>query len=207
MLKYFFYFVLAAIVVGLLAGSVHLYKVAAKNKREMAEFNGEKMGYHNHLGKILVIYYSLSGHTKDIAERISLQTGADIYEIKTKENIKSNPLFYAKVKNQLKSGNYPEINDNFPDVSAYDLIIVGAPIWWYTAATPTLSFLKEFDFKGKKIAPFSTQGSNYGTYFEDFKKKAQNAEILEGAAFNNLPKEYDDAVDNKITAWLNNLGN
>ena len=114
-------------------------------------------------------------------------------------------MFSLDARRQLKSGNYPKIEENLPDASAYDMIFVGAPIWWYTAATPVLEFLKTYDFKDRKVVPFSTQGSNFGSYFDDFAAKAKNAKILPGASFNNLSKKYDDAVDNKITDWLNKL--
>ena len=205
MLKYVLYLLLAIVVLSLIAGGIHLYRVSAKNKAEMAQFSGPKIGYHNTLGKVLVIYYSMDGHTKDIAERVSLLTNADTYEIKTNPQLKKGFIFALKMRQQLKSKNYPKIETNFPDAADYDTIFVGAPIWWYTAATPVLAFLNEYDFKGKKVVPFSTQGSNFGTYFDDFAQKAKNAQILKGASFNNLPKKYDDAVDNKITQWLNNL--
>ena len=85
------------------------------------------------------------------------------------------------------------------------LVMMGSPIWWYTAATPVLQFLREMDFKNKKVVPFSTQGSNYGTFFEDFAARAQNARLLKGESFNNLGPQYDNAVENKIIAWLNSL--
>ena len=85
------------------------------------------------------------------------------------------------------------------------LIFFGAPVWWYTIATPAQSFLKQADFKNKEVAPFSTQGSNCGTFSSDFGKLAQNARILPFAAFNNLPEKYNAAVDNKIATWLNSL--
>ena len=65
MLKYILYILLAIAVLALIAGGIHLYRVSARNKAEMAQFAGPKIGYHNTLGKTLVIYYSLSGHTKD----------------------------------------------------------------------------------------------------------------------------------------------
>jgi flavodoxin len=68
-----------------------------------------------------------------------------------------------------------------------------------------LEFLKKFDFKNKNVVPFSTQGSNYGTYFEDFKAKAKNANILKGESFNNLDSSYNEQVKNKIISWLNSL--
>lgn len=205
MLKYILYILLAIVVLSLVAGGIHLYRVSVRNKTEMAQFSGPKIGYHNNLGKTLVIYYSLSGHTKDIADRISMLTDADVYEIKTEQPLKNGPLFALKMKKQLWSKEYPKLVQDFPDAANYDTIFVGAPIWWYTAATPVLAFLNEYDFKGKKVVPFSTQGSNFGTYFKDFAATAKNARIQKSASFNNLPKKYDDAVDNKITVWLNSL--
>lgn len=205
MLKYILYILLAIVVLSLVAGGIHLYRVSVRNKTEMAQFSGPKIGYHNNLGKTLVIYYSLSGHTKDIADRISMLTDADVYEIKTEPALKLSPLFALKMKKQLWSKEYPTLVQDFPDAADYDTIFVGAPIWWYTAATPVLAFLNQYDFKGKKVVPFSTQGSNFGTYFKDFADNAKNAQLQKGASFNNLPKKYDDAVDNKITQWLNNI--
>lgn len=205
MLKYILYILLAIVVLSLVAGGIHLYRVSVRNKTEMAQFSGPKIGYHNDLGKTLVIYYSLSGHTKDIADRISMLTNADVYEIKTEHPLKLSPLFALKMKKQLWSKEYPALIQDFPDAANYDTIFVGAPIWWYTAATPVLAFLNQYDFKGKKVVPFSTQGSNFGTYFKDFAATAKNAQLQKGASFNNLPKKYDDAVDNKVTQWLNNL--
>ena len=106
---------------------------------------------------------------------------------------------------QLKNKKYPSIEEKMPDFQEYDTIFVGFPVWWYTIATPVLAFLQKADFMGKKVVPFSTQGSNYGTSFTDFEQMAKNAKIAKGNSFNNVDKKYDKAVDNKITDWLNNL--
>ena len=68
-----------------------------------------------------------------------------------------------------------------------------------------LAFLQRADFKGKPVAFFSTQGSNCGAFFKDVRSKAKNAQLLAGAAFNNLDASYNSAVDNKIVTWLNGL--
>lgn len=205
MLKYFLYILLAAAAIGLAAGGFHLYRVAQKNKKEMAPYMKGEIRVDRRFGKVLVVYYSLSGQTRKIADIIREKTGADVYEIKTVEKIDTTPWFYLTLRKQLKTGKYPNISENLPDFAKYDIIFVGSPIWWYTAATPVLSFLEKADFHGRKVVPFSTQGSNYGTFFEDFAAKAQNAQILKGQSFNNLPAEYDHAVDNKISVWLNKL--
>lgn len=203
-MKFVLYVVLAIVIISIGATLIHLYKVSNRNKNEMSKYSN-KINLSANLGKTLVIYYSLTGKTKDIALQIQELTNADIYEIKPIEEIKQSPALYIQSKKQISSGNYPKITNDFPNIDNYDTIFIGSPIWWYTASTPVLEFLNIFDFSGKNVVPFSTQGSNYGTYFEDFKAKAKNANILEGQSFNNLKKEYNEAVKNKIIDWLNKL--
>ncbi|MBR4632496.1 MAG: flavodoxin [Elusimicrobia bacterium] len=203
-MKLILYIILIIAIIAGVSSLIHLHKVSNKNKAEMAKFSNETALTAN-LGKTLVIYYSLSGRTKDIALQIQSLTNADIYEIKPKEEIKSGPALYLTSKKQISSGEYPEIVNDFPNIEEYNTIFVGSPIWWYTAAPVVLEFLKEFDFQNKNVVPFSTQGSNYGTFFEDFKAKAKNANILKGEAFNNLSSEYNEQVKNKIISWLNGL--
>ena len=204
MLKYVVYLLAVIIIISAASGIFHLYRVSAKNKKEMAQYAGLSDEVHKNFGKTLVIYYSLTGNTKEIAEKIKNKTKADLYEIKTAEPLPTGPKLHLAVREQLKTQKYPAL-ENIPDVSAYDTIFIGAPVWWYTAATPVLSLLDQVDFQGKKVVPFSTQGSNAGTFLEDFKAKIKNAVVLEYASFNNIGKEYDQAVNAKIAAWLNNL--
>ena len=205
MLKVILVIIIAMLIVGMLAGGIHLYRVGQKNKKEMSLYLNKEIKYDNKLEKVLVVYYSLSGNTKYIAQSIAKQTNADVFEIETLDVIKTNLSFYFKIKKQLNSRKYPEIKSKIADFSKYDIVFVGFPVWWYTIATPGLSFLQQTDFMGKKVVPFSTQGSNYGSFFTDFKKNAKNAQILDGMSFNNMSKEYNNAVNNKINDWLNKL--
>lgn len=205
MLKVILYILVILAVIGGAIAGFHQYRVAQYNKKDLTPFAGEQIPYTGKPGKVLVVYYSLTGHTQNIAEQIAHFTGGDLYRIQTQETFKLGPAFYAQVKKQLKTHEYPALAESAPDMSAYDVIFVGAPIWWYTAATPVWQFWQEADFKGKKVVPFSTQGSNYGTYFEDFKKQAKNAQVLDGAAFNNVDEKYRQAETNKIISWLNRL--
>jgi len=205
MSKYVLLSVIAVAVIAGAAGGLHLYRVSARNSKEMSEYSSRNETVNKNFGKALVVYFSLGGRTRDIAERIQAKTGSDIYEIKTAEEIKTGPLLYLKIKRDLKNGTYPELQGNIPDLGRYDVIFVGSPVWWYTASTPVRAFLSKADFKAKKVVPFSTQGSNVGTFFEDFVKMAKNANVTGYRSFNNMGKEYDKAVDNKISAWLNGL--
>ena len=157
------------------------------------------------VGKVLVVYYSLSGKTEKIAEQIAELTGGDLYKIKTEEEIKLGSTFYIKARKQLYSGQYPKIVKDWPDFKKYDTIFVGGPVWWYAPATPLLAFLKKADFNGKKVVPFSTQGSNYGGFYTDFNKLAKNAKLRQYAAFNNMSEKYDQRVKHKIVNWINSI--
>lgn len=203
-MKYVLYSILVIVLVMGIGTLIHLYKVSNRNKTEMAKYSNN-IALTANLGKTLIIYYSLTGKTKDIAQQIQSLTNGTLYEIKPKEEIKQGASLYLTSKKQISSGDYPEIMNDFPDITEYDTIFVGSPIWWYTAAPVVLEFLKEFDFQNKNVVPFSTQGSNYGTYFEDFKTKAKNANILKGESFNNMDAKYNEQVKNKIIEWLNNL--
>lgn len=204
MLKIVLYIIiLAAIVIGG-ASLYHLRRVATKNKTEMASFE-KPVSLNADLGKVLVVYYSLTGHTKDIAEQISAKTGADIFEIKTVETY-SSPSVYMKSKKELTSKNYPELQGNLPNVADYDTIFVGGPVWWYTMAPALYSYLKVTDFGGARVVPFSTQGSNFGSFYKDFAEMAKNAQILPSENFNNVDEKYKEQVSNKINTWLNKLG-
>lgn len=185
-------------------GFYHLNKVKAKNQAEMAEFS-QDIPLNTNLGKVLVIYYSFSGHTKDIAMQIAQKTNADTYEIETIETY-SSPSVYLKSKNELSSKNYPEIKkDNLPNISNYDTIFIGGPVWWYTMAPALYSYLQATDFNNARVVPFSTQGSNYGSFFKDFSDMVQNARILPSESFNNMEEKYREQISRKINAWLNQL--
>lgn len=205
MIKFIFYIIGLGLLVSIIIGGIHLYRVSQRNAKEMAQYQDKKVDVKTLKGKTLIIFYSLSGHTKDIATRIQKMTGAELYEIKTIKKINQTPWFPLTLRKQLKNRIYPDIKDNFPDLKNYDTIFVGGPVWWYTVSTPMRSFLQKVDFSGKKVVPFSTQGSNYGTYFEDFANMAQNADIQKHASFNNMPEKYNQALNAKIAEWINEL--
>jgi flavodoxin len=204
-MKYFTYAVCAVLLAALLSAVVHLCKVAVRNKKEMSAYAGQTVAVDKDFGKTLVVFYSLTGHTRDIAEKIRRMTNADLYEIETADALPKGAKLHLAVRDQIKTENYPELKNGLPDLSSYDTVFVGAPVWWYTVATPVLSYLKKTDFLGKKVVPFSTQGSNAGTFFADFAAKARNAVLLKGEQFNNLSDKYAKETDNKIAVWLNSL--
>lgn len=154
MLKYAICALLAVITVILIASGIHLWRVAQKNKQEMSRYQGAPVTVKQSFGKTLVIYYSLSGHTKEIAEKIRTLTNADIYEIKTAEKIDTVPWFYLKIKQQLKTGNFPQLAGDLPDFSPYDLIFFGRAglVVHHSCACPKL--LKTSRFQKQRSRAF-----------------------------------------------------
>ncbi len=154
MLKKVLLTLLVLAIIGAVCAMVHHFQVAYKNKTELASFTTQQP-YTAKLGKVLVIYYSLTGHTQDIARQITVLTQADEYRIQTQKSLKLSPAFYARVKKELNEKIYPPLVGELPDVSGYDTVFVGGPVWWYTMATPLYSLLAQLDFKGKPVIVFS----------------------------------------------------
>ena len=140
--------------------------------------------------KVLVVYYSKTGNTKAVAEMIQAKTNGDIYRIET---VKTYPMKTPESieipRQELESGNLPDLKGALPDPSGYDLILVGSPVWWYTVSTPVMRFLKDMDFAGKKVAAFNTNGGGVGQFHTHFKTLARNAVTYDGVSFIG---SYDD---------------
>ena len=108
--------------------------------------------------KVLIAYYSWSGNTRDIAQRIQKITGGDLFEI-TPE--KAYPLNYGETVDIAKHEKLNDYNPplkNHVSTEDYDVIFVGTPVWWYTMAPVVKTFLQEADFNGKVVVPFCTHG-------------------------------------------------
>ena len=158
-------------------------------------------------GKVLVVYYSLGGNTAEVAGRIRDLTDGTLLEIETEKHYPSGPALYMIAGLELKNRDFPALKKTDVDFSSYDTIFVGAPVWWYTMATPALSFLSKADFKGKTVIPFATYGGNYGDFFVHFASQARNANVREGMGFTFSRTSTPDisSLDQKISAWLEKL--
>lgn len=153
--------------------------------------------------KKLILYYSYGGNTRNIAKMIQKETGADIYEIET---VKPYIGDYNAVVNQGKkevSNNFmPEIKPINVDITSYDCIIIGSPVWWYTFAPAMRTFLSKTDFSNKIIYPFATNGGWIGHTLSDFEKMCNGATVKTGldVEFNN---ESLVTPESEIKDWIN----
>ena len=146
------------------------------------------------MAKKLVAYFSASGTTKKTAEMIAEAGDFDLCEIAPKV-----PYTKADLNEMADKSIRPEIADSNVDVSSYDEIILGFPIWWYVAPTIVNTFLEKYDLSGKKIVLFATSGgSGFGNTVSELQPSAPNAQIVEGKLLNRMSKQ-------EISEWVKSL--
>ena len=96
--------------------------------------------------KILVVYFSHTGTTREIANQIHTIAGGDIFEIQA---VESYPVDYEEAKKRAKqeqeSGHKPALKGRVENIRSYDVVFIGYPIWWGTIPAPIRSFLSEYD--------------------------------------------------------------
>ena len=127
------------------------------------------------MSKILVAYFSASGVTKKVAEKLAALVNADIHEIKPKVPYTKADLNWMDKKSrssvEMNDKTFrPEIVKEDLNLSSYDTILLGFPIWWYVAPTIINTFLENYDFSGKRIVLFATSGgSGFGNTIKELK--------------------------------------
>lgn len=157
--------------------------------------------------KKLVVFFSYTGNTKKIAESIQKKLNCDILEIKP---VKPYSTDYQTVvdeeQNNESSKKKPEIQSINKDLSQYDEIIVGSPVWWYTIAPVIRTFLSENDLKGKIIKPFATNAGWLGRTFQEIEKLCPDSKVEKG--MNIVFESYSDNLvtsPDEIDKWIEQL--
>lgn len=116
------------------------------------------------MSNVLIAYFSASGVTKSIAEKIAKENDYDIFEIQPEETYTPEDLDWT----DKNSRSTIEMNDKkfrppikeSVDVSDYDIVAIGFPVWWYTAPTIINTFIESVDLSGKTIKAFCTSGGS-----------------------------------------------
>ena len=156
------------------------------------------------MSKKLVAFFSASGTTKKVAEMIAEEAKADLFEIEPKILYTKEDLDWmdktSRSSVEMNDKKYrPEIVKKEMDMSTYDEILLGFPIWWYVAPTIINTFLEAYDFSGKKIVLFATSGgSGFGNTVKELQPSAPNAVITEGRLLNRRTKR-------EINEWVKSL--
>lgn len=118
--------------------------------------------------RTLVAYFSATGNTQAVAERIVELTGADVYRIEAADPYATNPYDDSnRIQNEAYNDLRPAVA-NLPEadvIAQYDTIFVGSPTWWHQPAMVVCTFLESYDLSGKVVIPFLTYGAT--TYLNE----------------------------------------
>ncbi|MBR2283757.1 MAG: flavodoxin [Ruminococcus sp.] len=138
------------------------------------------------MSKKLVAYFSASGNTAKLAKKLADTAGADLYEIRPVVPYTSADLNWQDKQSRSSiemrdHSSRPEIEPASVDITEYDTVYIGFPVWWYIAPTIINTFLESADFSGKRIILFATSGSSgFGKTVQNLTGSAPDAEIVEG---------------------------
>lgn len=144
------------------------------------------------MSKILVAYFSATGMTKRVAERLARVAQADLFEIRPAVPYSSADLDWTNKasrtsKERADESIRPALAVKLADASAYNVVYIGFPIWWYVAPRIIATFLESCDFSGKTIVPFATSGgSGMGRTVEELKRICPAARFLSGQVLNGI---------------------
>lgn len=150
-------------------------------------------------GKILVVYFSGTGNTEEVASKIAENLDADIFEIVPTEEYTSDDLDWtdstSRTSREYNDESLREVElksstvENWED---YDTVLIGYPIWWGIAAWPVSTFVEANDFTGKTVIPFCTSASSgLGQSGELLEQIANSGTWLEGQRFSSNPSDSD----------------
>ena len=170
---------------------------------------------------ILVLYFSRTGeqytvgvidkgNTAIVAEIIAKQTGADLFEVLPVDD--HYPMTYNALtdvaKQEQNANARPSYTGELPDLAQYNMIFIGAPVWWGDWPMIMYTVFENNDFSGKKLIPFSThEGSGLSGFDRKLAVSLPNAEVLTGLAVRgNDCQNKQDSVHQSVIVWLDGLG-
>ncbi|MBQ7058590.1 MAG: NAD(P)H-dependent oxidoreductase [Firmicutes bacterium] len=151
------------------------------------------------VSKVLVIYFSHTGTTREVAAYLHELVGGDLFEIVP---LKPYPEGYSAAldpaKKEQRENARPAIKDPIESIDQYEVIYLGYPIWWGTVPMIIHTFLESYDFTGKTVVPFATSGgTGIGQSVEDIRSEIPDTEVPDGLLVRN---------NEAIAPWLQELG-
>lgn len=143
------------------------------------------------MGKTLVAYFSASGVTAKMAEKLAGAIGADLFEIKPEIPYTNADLDWQNSRSRSSvemndKSCRPAIASKVDDMTQYDVVFVGFPVWWYREPSIIDTFMEMYDFSGKTVVPFATSGmSPVGDSGKNMQALAPAAKVVSGKRFPN----------------------
>ena len=207
MRKIFSILLTLGLIIGLAACSGGNNDEAAETENEQAAAEEQTAddASGNSGNETLVVYFSATGNTKAVAEKIASITGADIYEIKaaqeyTEADLDWNDSDSRTTHEQNDASVRPEIGSDPLSLEGYKTIYIGYPIWWGEEPRIMDTFVESYAFEGITMIPFCTSGgSGIGRSGQNLADNAGSGNWLEGARFSGGASEDD------LRAWIEGL--
>ncbi len=156
------------------------------------------------MSRKLVAYFSASGVTKAVAERLAKAAGADLFEIRPAVPYTRADLDWTNKKSRSSlemsdPDSRPEIACRLSNMADYDTVFIGFPIWWYVAPSIIHTFVESYDFSGKTLIPFATSGgSGMGRTVEVLQSLCPAANWESGRMLNHVS-------DAALETWLGGI--
>ncbi|WP_024345326.1 flavodoxin [Lacrimispora indolis] len=175
-------------------GVVRTMTVAAGYAGTMAGSQGTEPDKES---KILIAYFSKTGSTEAAARKIQAVAGGDLFEITVADTYPSGYQDTVdRARRELDNNARPVLSSAVENMSDYDVILLGYPIWWHTAPMAVNTFLESYDLTDKIILPFCTSGgSDIEESMPDIRRSGSGATVRTGLTANSLSRE-------QITDWL-----
>lgn len=200
----------------LLLAAVATLGIVSCNGQAVKQNTTVKQSNNQEMNKIVIFFshagdnYSVGnievGNTKIVADYISEFTGADQYEIVTHkyDGMAYMPLIEL-AKNEAADGELPPYEGEAPDLSQYDTVFIGGPVWWGTYPQVMFTLFRDINLDGKTVIPFTThEGSGLANCVDDVKKAFPSANVTKGFSIYGHEVRTGKA---KVEKWIKGLQN
>ena len=159
------------------------------------------------MSKILAAFYSATNVTAKLSKKLAEAVGANLYEIKPAQPYTKADLNWRDQNIQssieMKDRSFrPALAEMNANISEYDTILLGFPIWWYVAPRIIQSFLEAYDYSGKTIIVFATSGSSgFGNTVTELRNSVSDSAVIkEGKRFGMISARIG------LKKWIETLG-
>ncbi len=153
------------------------------------------------MSKTLVAYFSASGVTAKLSQRLASAIGAELFKIVPEQKYTNEDLDWQNDKSRSSiemqdRSSRPGISVKKDNMADYDIIFVGFPVWWYREPSIIDTFMESYDFTGKTVIPFATSGgSDIGESDKNMQELAKGAKIVHGKRFE------AEASEDELRSW------
>ena len=158
------------------------------------------------MNKKLIIYFSYTGNTRKIANMIKDKLNCDTLELQPVIPYSTDYQTVVDEEQRMEGANHmPEIQETNVDLTSYDTIIIGTPVWWYREAPVIRTFLNKYDLSNKNIYLYATNAEWLGKTFIELKKLCKGNVI---STQNIVFESYSDKLitsTNEIDSWIKSI--